>query len=74
MSVIIKKDLDIVRQRLRDAGIQTSKHYDLIPEFTNFRGSGFENHIALLKNLLTLPLYPHLSDEDISYIGSVING
>lgn len=73
MSVIIKKDLDSMRQRLRDAGIQTSRHYDLIPGFTNFRGSGFENHIALLKNLLTLPLYPHLSEKDISYIGSVVN-
>jgi len=72
MPVIIKENYQKIKQKLKDAGVQTSKHYDLIPTFTLYKGSKFKTKIKHIKNILTLPMYPGMKREDVGYIGSVI--
>lgn len=73
MPVIIKNNYQKIKQKLKDAGIQTSKHYDLVPTFTLYRGSKFESKIKHLNNILTLPMYPGMKRESAGRIATVIN-
>ena len=74
MPVIIKNNYQEIKQKLTNAGIQTSKHYDLIPTFTLYKGSKFKSKINYIKNILTLPMYPGMKKEDVGYIRGIING
>ena len=69
MPIIIKKNYQEIKQKLRDAGIQTSKHYDLIPTFTLYRGAKFKSKVRYINNVLTLPMYPKIEREDVEYVG-----
>lgn len=73
MPLIIKDNYQETKQKLKDAGIQTSKHYDLIPTFTLYKGSKFRSKIKYIKNILTLPMYPGIKKEDIRLIRKIIN-
>jgi dTDP-4-amino-4,6-dideoxygalactose transaminase len=68
MPVIIKNNYQEIKQRLANAGIQTSKHYDLIPTFTLYKESKFKSKIKYIKNILTLPMYPGMKKRDVEYI------
>ena len=72
MPVIIKHNYKEIKQKLKDAGVQTSKHYDLIPTFTLYKGSRFESKVKYINNILTLPLYPGMEREDVEWIGKII--
>lgn len=74
MPVIIKNNYQEIKQKLTNAGIQTSKHYDLIPTFTLYKGSKFKSKIKYIKNILTLPMYPGMKKEDVECIGRTISG
>jgi len=74
MSIILKDKYLETRNVLREHRIQTSKHYDLIPTFSAFEGTKFSSKIAHVDNLLTLPLHPLMSLDDVGYICSVLNG
>jgi dTDP-4-amino-4,6-dideoxygalactose transaminase len=74
MVIIVKENYPEIKQRLKDAGVQTSKHYDLIPTFTAFADSHFESKLKYISNILTLPMYPGLTKDDIDFIGDIING
>jgi len=65
MPVIVRENPAFIRERLADRGIQTSKHYDLIPRFSLYRDDGFKSRIFNIKNLLTLPLYPDMTQRDV---------
>lgn len=75
MSVIVKEGYEGVREKFRAAAIQTSKHYELVPSFTFYRGSGFKSRLPLLGNLITLPLWADMDtskiDETVSVLGSI---
>ncbi|MBA7540142.1 UDP-4-amino-4-deoxy-L-arabinose--oxoglutarate aminotransferase [subsurface metagenome] len=73
MPIIIKNNYQEIKQRLTDADIQTSKHYDLIPTFTLYKGSKFKSKVKYIKNILTLPMYPGMKKEDVEYIRKIIN-
>lgn len=73
MPVIIKNNYQEIKQKLTNAGIQTSKHYDLIPTFTLYKGSKFKSKIKYIKNILTLPMYPGMEKEDVEYIKKYFN-
>jgi len=72
MPIIIKNDYQRIKEKLREEGIQTSKHYDLITTFTLYKKNKFESKIKYINNILTLPLYPGLKKENIKYIKGII--
>jgi dTDP-4-amino-4,6-dideoxygalactose transaminase len=61
---------DIVRNKLAEAGIQTSVHYPAVHRFSIYE----EFYLDLPKteyvtdNLITLPMYANLGSDDIKYI------
>jgi len=74
MPIIMKNSYQETKQKLRSAGIQTSKHYDLIPTFTLYKGSKFKSKTKHINNILTLPMYPGIRREDVDHIGEIVNG
>jgi dTDP-4-amino-4,6-dideoxygalactose transaminase len=72
MPIILKERYQEIKQRFKDAGIQTSKHYDLIPEFTAFGKKQFDSKVNYFHNILTLPMYHRLNIKDIEYIDTVL--
>jgi dTDP-4-amino-4,6-dideoxygalactose transaminase len=72
MPVIVKSRYDETKARLRKAGIQTSKHYDLIPNFSAFQHSS-RNNQNVGYPLMTLPLGPGMKKEDIVFIYDAIH-
>ncbi|MBN2788874.1 MAG: DegT/DnrJ/EryC1/StrS aminotransferase family protein [Candidatus Delongbacteria bacterium] len=73
MPVIVKNSIEKIKSALKEAGIQTSKHYDLIPTFTLYRDEPFTSQIEHIENILTLPMSQKLTEEDVKYICCVIN-
>jgi dTDP-4-amino-4,6-dideoxygalactose transaminase len=65
-----------VRDRLTRAGIQTSVHYPPIHTFTHYAGCTphrpLPNTAAVTERLLTLPLFPHMSYDDVSAVTSAL--
>ena len=69
-------DRDAFMDAMRKAGVQTSIHYPPIHRFTYYLQRAPEVSLpiteAVASREVTLPLYPMLRDEDISYILSVL--
>lgn len=65
---------DYVRNRLAEAGIQTSVHYPAVHRFSIYKDFYRELPVTdyLVDNLITLPMYSKLTEEDINYISSKI--
>jgi dTDP-4-amino-4,6-dideoxygalactose transaminase len=63
-------DREAVMARLRAAGIGTSVHYPPTHLFTAYRGSSpsLPRAEAVAPRILTLPLYPALSDADVTFV------
>lgn len=63
---------DAVRQTLAAAGVQTSVHYPPIHTFQAFAADAGRRPLprtdAVAPRLLTLPLYPHLTDDQIDSV------
>ncbi len=59
-----------VRNRLAEAGIQTSVHYPAVHRFKIYEKYRNELPVTdyVTDNLITLPMYSALSDESISYV------
>jgi dTDP-4-amino-4,6-dideoxygalactose transaminase len=71
--VILPHDVDrqAVRRALAGDGIQTSVHYPPIHSFSAFRGQAprlLANTERVAERILTLPLYPHLSEEQVEAV------
>lgn len=60
--------------RLSDRGIQTSIHYRPIHDFTEFRKHPASLPIteAVAPRILSLPLYPHIKDDQIDHVVSTL--
>jgi dTDP-4-amino-4,6-dideoxygalactose transaminase len=63
---------DEVRGKLAEAGIQTSVHYPAVHRFSIFREFSCDLPLTeyVTDNLITLPMYSRLSEDDIEYIVS----
>jgi len=72
MPIIVKKNYTQIKRKLRDSGIQTSKHYDLIPVFSLYKGNNFKSKIECIENILTLPMQPGIKKEDVRRIGQIM--
>lgn len=84
MPVVLKNSTvekrNYVRERLHEAGIQTSVHYPAVHQFSiyNQPKQNLPKTEYVTNNEITLPMFASLNDEDIEYIGkslnSIING
>jgi dTDP-4-amino-4,6-dideoxygalactose transaminase len=73
MPVVLPQDVDrtAVQQAMKEAGIQTSIHYPPVHGFTNFAGrfaADVPRVDALASRLLTLPLHPLMSVDDVAAV------
>jgi dTDP-4-amino-4,6-dideoxygalactose transaminase len=72
--VIETKCRDSLRQYLADAGIQTGLHYpEPIHHLPGYKGliriaGDLEQTEELYRNMLTIPLFPELTDEEVYYV------
>jgi dTDP-4-amino-4,6-dideoxygalactose transaminase len=71
MPVVCSSDAAPVRQALALAGIQSSRHYDLIPSFTLYADPSFRSQLPVY-GLLTLPLSPFLGRDDVNEIAAIV--
>ena len=71
MPVLVLDGADRTRERLKEAGIQTSRHYDLIPSFSFYRGSGFTSCLNP-QQIVTLPLSPIMTREQVEEVASLL--
>lgn len=64
-------DRERVQREMKDRGVQTSIHYPPIPQFASFRGrypADLPRLDRLWGRLLTLPLHPLLTPEDVDMV------
>ena len=61
---------DNIRNRLAEAGVQTSVHYPAVHRFSIYKDFYRELPVTdyLVDNLITLPMHSKLSDKDIMLI------
>ncbi len=77
--VILAERRDELMQHLKDSGVETAIHYPtVLPNLPcyNYLGtkpSDFAVATNLQSKILSLPLYPELSDEQINYVADCIN-
>jgi dTDP-4-amino-4,6-dideoxygalactose transaminase len=73
----IKKDYGISRDKLflklLDSGIRTSVHYKPLHDFTIFKKMakikrGLNNSTTLYNEILSLPLYPTITQQEQDYV------
>ena len=75
-----KERRDWIRDKIHQAGIQTSNHYPAIHKFSIYRNDGtmLPKTEYVADNEITLPMYAALTDEQIEFIvrtvNTVING
>jgi dTDP-4-amino-4,6-dideoxygalactose transaminase len=70
-------DRDEVRAVLTASRVQTSVHYPPVHRFTSYRDVGsrpLPRTDALADRILTLPLYPALTDEQVELVASALLG
>ena len=68
-----------VMTELKDLGIGTGVHYPIITGFTLYQKLGYKTESTPIaqrigRSILTLPLFPGMSDEDIGRIASALVG
>ena len=64
--------------KMAKLSIPLNVHYKPLPLLTAYRNLGFDpkdypNAMAMYENEVTLPLHPHLTDEQVRYIIDNIN-
>ena len=59
-------------RKLTEAGIQSSRHYDLVTSFSIYRDARGATPVAAGLELLTLPFGPSLTREQVALIASAL--
>lgn len=78
--VIRVKDRDAVRKELTEAGISTGIHYPIALPFLEaysrygHQPDDFPITYRYMHQLLSLPMYPELSEEQIGFVGATLEG
>lgn len=79
MPIVITKgtveDRDAIRNRIHEAGVQTSVHYPAIHRFSIYKdyGAVLPQTEYVTDHEITLPMYAALSMEDVEYIVNVVD-
>lgn len=77
--VIEGKNRDKLQRYLLNKGIHTLIHYPIpihlqkVYKYLGYRKRDFPNAEKLSKTLLSLPLYPEITNEEIAYVSKLIN-
>jgi len=74
MPVFVKEGGEETKLRLRRAGVQTSRHYSPVSTFNIYGEATPPVTARVSEHLLTLPLGPTLSREDVKFIAQQIEG
>lgn len=72
MPVLMDGDPTRIRTRLRERGIHTSKHYEPVGNFPMYRSKTPSPSTELAKRLVTLPLGPEMSAEDVEFVAAAL--
>ena len=76
--VVRSRGRDELKAFLRDKGISTNVHYPvpihLQPSFSNLKSEILSRTEGVAKEIMSLPLYPEISESDVGYIINTING
>lgn len=69
------KNRDEIRTKLAEVGIQTSVHYPAVHRFSVYEDYASELPVTeyIADNLITLPMYSKLTEEDVDYITAKVN-
>lgn len=73
--VVVSAERDLLQQRLAESGVQTLIHYPRPihrhpPYFSLATGrADLRNSDMLAEQILSVPLYPELSDDEVTYVG-----
>jgi dTDP-4-amino-4,6-dideoxygalactose transaminase len=70
--IMVKRGCENIKLRLKDAGVQTSKHYNLISSFSAYKKDLEKLILFDPHNLITLPLGPNMSHSEVEYIVSFL--
>lgn len=79
MPIVITKgtveDRDAIRNKIHDAGVQTSVHYPAIHRFSIYKeyGAVLPQTEYVTDHEITLPMYAALTMEDVEYIVKVVD-
>lgn len=79
MPIVIAKctveDRDAIRNKIHEAGVQTSVHYPAIHRFSIYKdyGAVLPQTEYVTDHEITLPMYAALSMEDVEYIVNVVD-
>lgn len=68
-----EKDRNLIIEKMSEKGIPCNVHYKPLPLLSAYRNYGFHiadypNAYSFYKNVLTLPLHTHLTEEEVLYI------
>ncbi len=74
MPALIKNDYAGAKQRLFDARVQTSKHYTPISEFSIYQNSAPGRPMFDAESIMTLPLGPQMTREDVEFVAEIVRG
>jgi len=76
--VIRHPQRDSLQQYLKNAGIETLIHYPVPPHLSGAYRQQYPIHLPITERLatevLSLPMFPFLGDEQVAYVSSVIQG
>ncbi len=70
--VLVNDDPQGLRSHLAQAGIQTSRHYDLIPRFKAYADTPPFRSVVDSDKIITLPLGPSMTKHDVDEIADLI--
>lgn len=65
---VLVKDRDRFRKKLAKDGIETNIHYSPIDQFSLFKKHNLPNTDEISKHIVTLPIHPNLSGNDLDRI------
>lgn len=70
-----KEDRDVIREKIHDAGIQTSVHYPAIHKFSIYKdyGAVLPQTEYVTDHEITLPMYAALTMEQVDFICEIVN-
>ena len=72
LPVLLDRSSAAVRQQLGELGIQTSKHYELVSGFSIYEGAAGSPVIPDVGRLITLPLGPQMTREQVHLVCSAL--
>lgn len=72
MPVFIECQFETIKRQFASAGIQTSRHYDLIPSFSEYGGASPSAIRFIPYQLISLPLSSQMAHEQVRRVTTVL--